>query len=379
MAGCARCGDDLPPLRSRGRARKWCSETCRVRAYEERNPKPAPPPVSRVWFRDCAECGHRFCARSGRTKLCGPECTAARHRRRYRDYYAENRDAESRRHQAIRANATPDQRAKNYVRRLKRRAAECAAAAEVFDPREIFDRDGWVCQLCLEPIDPSLKHPDRWSASLDHKIPLSLGGPHTRANRQSSSPDLQLVTRQPDERDTPARHGHTPVPTREVETMAGRGFAPKDPSKRAGHSPKDPIPLRVITASRVEQPKLPGNLYLFNPVTEKNERFTWPAQTKAWWKMWAESPLSADFTSTDWSELLDTAFIHARFWRGDVKVAPELRLRVAKFGATPEDRARLRITFADADEKDERRGSRGTTGSARQRYGGRTSRAVASD
>ena len=27
----------------------------------------------------------------------------------------------------------------------------------------------------------------------------------------------------------------------------------------------------------------------------------------------------------------------------------ELRLRVAKFGATPEDRARLRITFAVAD------------------------------
>lgn len=162
--------------------------------------------------------------------------------------------------------------------------------------------------------------------------------------------------------------------------MAGRGPAPKDPKRRAGHSPSDPIPLRVIKSEPTQQPKLPTNLYLLNPATGKKERFTWPAQTKAWWKMWAESPLSADFTSTDWSELLDTAFLHARFWRGDVKIAPELRLRVAKFGATPEDRARLRITFADADEKDERRGERTSAGAARKRYGGRTaSRAVASD
>lgn len=161
--------------------------------------------------------------------------------------------------------------------------------------------------------------------------------------------------------------------------MAGIGPAPKDPRRRAGHSPTDPIPLRVIKSEPVKQPKLPMNLYFYNPVTEKKERFTWPAQTKAWWKMWAESPLSADFTSTDWSELLDTAFLHARFWRGDIKVAAELRLRVAKFGATPEDRARLRITFAAADEKDDQRqGLTNGGASARQRYGGRASRAVAS-
>lgn len=150
--------------------------------------------------------------------------------------------------------------------------------------------------------------------------------------------------------------------------MAGRGPAPKDPNRRAGHSPKDPVPLRIITAEPTKQPALPGNLHFFNPFTEKNERFVWPAQTKAWWKMWGDSPLSAEFTSTDWSELLDTAFLHARFWRGDIKVASELRLRVAKFGATPEDRARLRIQFAAADEADEKRtvpkgqGSRGRRG-----------------
>ena len=76
--------------------------------------------------------------------------------------------------------------------------------------------------------------------------------------------------------------------------------------------------------------------------------------------MWGESPLSADYTQTDWDFLLDTALIHARFWMGNLSLAGELRLRVAKFGATPEDRARLRIQFADAEvaeAKQDRRGS----------------------
>jgi hypothetical protein len=71
--------------------------------------------------------------------------------------------------------------------------------------------------------------------------------------------------------------------------------------------------------------------------------------------MWGRSALADTFTENDWSALLDTATLHARFWRGEVSVAPELRLREAKFGATPEDRARLRIQWANADEADAKR------------------------
>jgi hypothetical protein len=35
--------------------------------------------------------------------------------------------------------------------------------------------------------------------------------------------------------------------------------------------------------------------------------------------------------------------LHQEFWSGSLSVAGELRLRVAKFGATPEDRMRLRL------------------------------------
>ena len=109
--------------------------------------------------------------------------------------------------------------------------------------------------------------------------------------------------------------------------------------------------LRIITAQPVEQPALPTieQVVVDKFGVPKKKRFNWPTITKRWWKMWGESPLSAEYTETDWAFLMDTAYLHALYWKGDFKVAAELRLRVAKFGATPEDRARLRIQFAVAD------------------------------
>ena len=146
--------------------------------------------------------------------------------------------------------------------------------------------------------------------------------------------------------------------------MAGRGPAPKDPNRRARRN-ADPVPLRVIVAEPVAQPDLPT----FH-VEEDGElvEFAWPAMTQNWWQMWGDSPLSDEFTASDWSFLLDTALLHAKMWNGNAGAAAELRLRVAKFGATPEDRARLRITFAQADEADEKR-NKPQGGSARERRG----------
>lgn len=133
--------------------------------------------------------------------------------------------------------------------------------------------------------------------------------------------------------------------------MAGRGPAPKNPARRA-RTNSDPMGLRIIVAAPTDQPELPTLL-----IRDDGDMVSvdWPDVTRDWWRMWAESPLSSEFTATDWSELRDTARLHALYWLGDVRVAPELRLRVAKFGATPEDRARLRIQFAAADEAEAKR------------------------
>ena len=71
----------------------------------------------------------------------------------------------------------------------------------------------------------------------------------------------------------------------------------------------------------------------------------WPAMTRRWWLTWRKSPQAQTFTDTDWDFLLDTALIHAAFVTGAVALAGELRLRVSRFGATPEDRMRLKLTI----------------------------------
>lgn len=41
---------------------------------------------------------------------------------------------------------------------------------------DIYERDGRICQLCGGPVDLKLPWTDRWSATLDHIVPYSLGG-----------------------------------------------------------------------------------------------------------------------------------------------------------------------------------------------------------
>jgi hypothetical protein len=70
--------------------------------------------------------------------------------------------------------------------------------------------------------------------------------------------------------------------------------------------------------------------------------------TLLWWKTWRESAQAQTFTDTDWAFLIDTALMHHSMWdKGQWTLAAEVRLRAAKFGATPEDRARLKLKVDD--------------------------------
>lgn len=133
--------------------------------------------------------------------------------------------------------------------------------------------------------------------------------------------------------------------------MAGRGPAPKDPSRRARRN-ADAQSQTVLRFEQMEPPDLPPVLAADPPVA-------------LWWETWRASPQAEHFGSTDWLFLMETAYLVAAFHEGDLKLAGEIRIRVAKFGATPEDRARLRMTFAQADEADAKRAP---GASARARY-----------
>lgn len=84
-------------------------------------------------------------------------------------------------------------------------------------------------------------------------------------------------------------------------------------------------------------------------------KFAKNADAKRWWTTWTKSPQAALLGSTDWQVLLDTLPLVVAYYGGELRHGAEIRQRMSKFGATPEDRARLRIQFGQADEIDRKR------------------------
>lgn len=121
--------------------------------------------------------------------------------------------------------------------------------------------------------------------------------------------------------------------------MAGHGPAPKEHLSRASHDRHRQDEITKLEATgETYGPELPDEI-------------KWPARTRRWWETWRTSAMAQTLTDTDWDFLLDTALLHAEFWSGNTAGAAELRLRVAKFGATPEDRMRLKIQIGKPGAK----------------------------
>ena len=135
------------------------------------------------------------------------------------------------------------------------------------------------------------------------------------------------------------------------------GPPPKQMGTKAGHS-GNKTPWQVVGLPETPAPELPT----YFRITDANEdgelvlkRVKYPPETRNWWELWANSPLNDGFTAHDWAYLLEVSVIHAQFWLDidRMKCAAELRQRMANFGATPADRARLRIITVTADNAEE--------------------------
>jgi 5-methylcytosine-specific restriction endonuclease McrA len=64
----------------------------------------------------------------------------------------------------------------------RRRICLAKAPCEFFTNREIFERDGWRCQICGKKVNKNLRGRHPMAASLDHIVPVSKGGKHVRSN-----------------------------------------------------------------------------------------------------------------------------------------------------------------------------------------------------
>lgn len=144
---CSHCGIDKP-------LSEWTSQLCKecatIKTREWRLKFPYEP-VEREEF-VCFVCGKAYVADPRQWKCCSEAC------------------------------ARIDRGMSNERRRLRM----LETRTEQFHKSEIFERDGWVCHLCGDSIDRDEKFPHPRSASLDHVVPIALGGEHTRANTAAS-------------------------------------------------------------------------------------------------------------------------------------------------------------------------------------------------
>lgn len=142
---CAQCGTNIDNRDSRS---SYCSSLCRDRRWASAG---VGDPGT------CERCGTCFVKRKRNSRTCSSECS------RLLDLTLNY---------------------EGYLRRgQERRARERGARTEErFTRLEIFERDGWICHLCGLPTDPSksMRHP--LMPSIDHIVPLKLGGQHTKDN-----------------------------------------------------------------------------------------------------------------------------------------------------------------------------------------------------
>ena len=159
---CAQCGRTCVPGENgvAHHARRFCGYDCKAEWHhvhtDGRAPKPSGPfcrvrkQSSRAWIEgSCPECGTRFIRRKkrGAVGYCSRACMRKPLKRR---------------------------------RRQRLRGTD----AETVRLWEIGERDGWTCQLCGKPVSIETRFPHQQSATLDHIIPVALGGRHRQSNIQ---------------------------------------------------------------------------------------------------------------------------------------------------------------------------------------------------
>lgn len=122
-----------------------------------KRPAPCPqcnPPRKRSikvpspWYRRyCSECGCAFATQQPMQISCGTKCSRRR-------------------------------------QRARRRATKREAYREDVHRQEVYERDGYRCQLCQEPVDMTAIVPAHLAPTLDHIVPLACGGEHSTDNVQ---------------------------------------------------------------------------------------------------------------------------------------------------------------------------------------------------
>lgn len=146
---CAACGQSFEAYG----VRKYCA-ACADTQY-----------LGGTWVRGvkvCEDCGAPIAVYSGSGNKC-PECARARAKSYRREYRREYRRRTGQ---------------KNH----RERARHYGVQYEPVNRQKVFERDGYRCHICGRKTNPNAKWNSPRYPTLDHIIPMSVGGPHSYKN-----------------------------------------------------------------------------------------------------------------------------------------------------------------------------------------------------
>ena len=145
--------------------KKYCSDSCCYNGnLRDKRKQWADAYVPRTFI--CKECGAEFTTECGspRTAFCCDVCA---------ETYERKREHATTRH-------------KQYMRgkKAERERQIARAFIEAVSFESIYNRDCGVCQICGLPVHPTKGVDNSWDGTIDHIVPLSVGGEHSMANCQ---------------------------------------------------------------------------------------------------------------------------------------------------------------------------------------------------
>lgn len=186
---CIICGAPAAPKGRRGPQSRYCSARCRkTTSRRRRDAARADTRARRRAQLRCEHCGAEFSADRLARRFCSPKCRRDSHREFVEatcelcgDVFTFAKTPAGRYGTRFCSKRCRSRSARWKANQL-RRAATRAIDAEEFDLAEILKRDGCKCHICGRSIDPHLGWPHPQSASIDHLVPVSRGGSHTRQN-----------------------------------------------------------------------------------------------------------------------------------------------------------------------------------------------------
>lgn len=195
---CTECGTVFVALHSR---HKTCSRKCLHERQKKYRPSRAVASKSLVdVIRKCGCCKSEFTPRTYQQRYCCSKCKVAVGLAARVDSYIGKRDSNKtcvcgecgtsfiqRDKRQITCSLKCSHKMYSRIGIRVRRARIAGVYTERFDPFEVFDRDGWRCQICGVSTPKSRRGTLHANApELDHIKPISKGGHHTKENTQCS-------------------------------------------------------------------------------------------------------------------------------------------------------------------------------------------------